>query len=131
MKKGHSVRFYKIRKFSVPRGFMKWIPKGCEVSNCKEKCSGRLTWVRLCAQTCPSARGTLLLAICEYQQRSGQMGSLAAVCTPTLKSASKKYQNSTPPYRSTVDGALKVVKGTVCCVYFLVLENNPSLVPCA
>ena len=33
MKKGHSVRFCKIRKFSVPRGFMKWIPKGCEVPN--------------------------------------------------------------------------------------------------
>ena len=32
MKKGHSVRFCKIRKFLVPRGFMKWITKGCEVS---------------------------------------------------------------------------------------------------
>ena len=27
MKKGHSVRFYNIRKFSVPKGVMKWIPK--------------------------------------------------------------------------------------------------------
>ena len=40
MKKGHSVRFCKIRKYSVPRGFMKWIPKGCEVFNCKEKPKG-------------------------------------------------------------------------------------------
>jgi len=40
MKKGHSVRFCKIRKYSVPRGFMKWIPKGCDVSNCKEKSNG-------------------------------------------------------------------------------------------
>jgi len=37
MKKGHSVRFCKKRKFFVPRGFMKWIPKGCEVSNEKKK----------------------------------------------------------------------------------------------
>ena len=50
--------------------------------------------------------------------KEGEMGALAAVCTPTLKSASKKHQNSTPPYRSTVDGTLKVVKGTVYCVSF-------------
>jgi len=31
MKRGHSVRFCKIRKYVVPRGFMKWIPKCCEV----------------------------------------------------------------------------------------------------
>ena len=31
MKRGHSVRFCKIRKYYVPRGFMKWILKGCEV----------------------------------------------------------------------------------------------------
>jgi len=40
MKKGHSVRFYKIRNFFVPRGFMKWIPKGCEVPNDKKKSIG-------------------------------------------------------------------------------------------
>ena len=40
MKKGHSVRFCKIRKFSVPWGFMKWIPKGCEVPNEKKKSIG-------------------------------------------------------------------------------------------
>jgi len=45
MKKDHSVRFCKIRKFSVPRGFMKWIPKGCEVSNDKNKPNGP-TFVR-------------------------------------------------------------------------------------
>ena len=37
MKRGHSVRFCKIRKYFIPRGFMKWIPKGCEVSNDKNK----------------------------------------------------------------------------------------------
>jgi len=26
MKKGHSVRFCKIRKFSVPKGILKWVP---------------------------------------------------------------------------------------------------------
>jgi len=35
VKRVHSVRFYKIRKYYVPRGLMKWIPKGCEVSNDK------------------------------------------------------------------------------------------------
>ena len=40
MKKGHLVRFCKIRKFSVPRGFTKWIPKGCEVPNEKKKSIG-------------------------------------------------------------------------------------------
>ena len=45
MKRGHSVRFCKIRKYSFPRGFMKWIPKGCEVSNDKNKANGP-TFVR-------------------------------------------------------------------------------------
>jgi len=45
MKKGHSFRFCKIRKYFVPRGFMKWIPKGCEVSNDKNKSNGP-TFVR-------------------------------------------------------------------------------------
>jgi len=45
MKKGHSVRFCKIRKFSVPIGFMKWIHKGYEVSNDKNKPNGP-TFVR-------------------------------------------------------------------------------------
>jgi len=40
MKNGHSVRFCKIRKFFVPTGFMKWIPKGCEVPNDKKKSNG-------------------------------------------------------------------------------------------
>ena len=33
MKRGHSVRFCKIRKYVVPRGFMKWIPKCSKGSN--------------------------------------------------------------------------------------------------
>jgi len=33
MKRGHSVRFYKIRKFSVPKGVMKWVPKNSKVPN--------------------------------------------------------------------------------------------------
>ena len=37
MKKGHSVRFCKMRIYYVPKGFMKWIPKGCDVSNSKKK----------------------------------------------------------------------------------------------
>ena len=45
MKRAHSVRFCKIRKYFVPKGFMKWIPKGCEVSNDKDKSNGP-TFVR-------------------------------------------------------------------------------------
>ena len=45
MKRRYSVRFCKIRKCSVPRGFMKWIPKGCEVSNYKNK-SNEPTFLR-------------------------------------------------------------------------------------
>jgi len=37
MKRGHSVRFYKIRKKFVPKGIMKWIPKGSEVPS--DKCN--------------------------------------------------------------------------------------------
>ena len=40
MKKGQSIKFCKIRKYSVPKGFMKRIPKGCDVSNCKVKSNG-------------------------------------------------------------------------------------------
>jgi len=39
MKRGHSVRFCKIRKYSVPKGIMRWIPKSYEVPSdeCKSK----------------------------------------------------------------------------------------------
>jgi len=39
MKRGHSVRFCKIRKYYVPKGIMKWIPKASRVSSdeCKSK----------------------------------------------------------------------------------------------
>jgi len=45
MKRGHSVRFCKIRKYSVPKGILQWIPKVCEVSNDKDKSKGP-TFVR-------------------------------------------------------------------------------------
>jgi len=31
MKRGHSVRFCNIKKFSVPKGILKWVPKVSEV----------------------------------------------------------------------------------------------------
>ena len=40
MKRGHYVRFYKIRKYVVNRGFMKWIPKCCKGSNDECKPNG-------------------------------------------------------------------------------------------
>jgi len=45
MKRRHSVRFCKIRKYFVPKGILQWIPKGCEVSNDKDKSKGP-TFVR-------------------------------------------------------------------------------------
>ena len=45
MKRGHSVRFCKIRKYYVPNGILKWVPKGCEVSNDKAESKGP-TFVR-------------------------------------------------------------------------------------
>ena len=41
---------------------------------------------------------------CEYLKRSEQMGALAAVCTPTIKSTSEKHQRDAPPYPNTVNG---------------------------
>jgi len=40
MKRDHSVRFCKIGKYFVPKGILKWIPKGCEVSNDKAESKG-------------------------------------------------------------------------------------------
>jgi len=39
MKRGHSIRFCKIRKYSVPNGIMRWIPKdsGVPSDECKSK----------------------------------------------------------------------------------------------
>ena len=33
MKRGHLVRFCNIRKFFVPKGILKWVPKVYEVPN--------------------------------------------------------------------------------------------------
>jgi len=40
MKIGHSDRFCKIRKYSVSKGIMRWIPKGSEVSSDKGESKG-------------------------------------------------------------------------------------------
>jgi len=39
MKRGHSVRLCKIRKYFVPKGIMRWIPKdsGVPSDECKSK----------------------------------------------------------------------------------------------
>ena len=79
---------------------------------------------RLCARPQPSARDSFPLVTCGFLQKRGQRGALAAVCTPTLKSAGKKHQNCAPPCLSTAYGTLKVVKRTVYCVYILALANN-------
>jgi len=45
MKRGHSVRLCKIRKYFVSKGIMRWIPKGYEVSSDKAESKGP-TFVR-------------------------------------------------------------------------------------
>jgi len=39
MKRGHSVGFCKIRKYFVPKGIMRWIPKDSEVPS--DKCNAK------------------------------------------------------------------------------------------
>ena len=93
-------------------------------------CSVRLTGTSSCA-TSTVSQGLLPTGYLWIPAKRGQKGALVAVCTSTLKSASKKHQNCAPPCLSTAYGTPKVVKRTVYCVYILVLENNLSLVPCA
>ena len=45
MQRGHSIRFCKIRKYFVPKGIMRWIPKDSEVPSDKCKTKGP-TFVR-------------------------------------------------------------------------------------
>ena len=45
MKRGHSVRFCNTRKYFVPKGVMRWIPKNCEVPRDKVNIKGP-TFVR-------------------------------------------------------------------------------------
>jgi len=33
MKRGHSVRYCKIQKTSLPKGILKWVPKNSKVPN--------------------------------------------------------------------------------------------------
>ena len=40
MERGHSVRFYNIRKYFVPKGVMRWIPKNSEVPHDKVNAKG-------------------------------------------------------------------------------------------
>ena len=91
------------------------------------KCSVRLTWdvfVRNLNRQLGTPSHWLPMDSC----KEGQKGALAAVCTPTLKSASKKHQNYAPPYRSTAYGTLKVVKRKLCvvCIFSPWQRSFPS-----
>jgi len=55
------------------------------------RCSGRLTW-DVFARDLARQLGTPSLWLLVDSCKEGQRGALAAVCTPTLKSASKKHQ---------------------------------------
>jgi len=51
---------------------------------------------RLCAWPVLASYGTFVLLRLRVPERSEQRGALAAVCTPTIKSASEKHQSDTP-----------------------------------
>ena len=55
-------------------------------------CSRRLTRIVFARGLFSRARAHSFCSVCEYLKRSGQRGALAAVCTPTIKSASEKHQ---------------------------------------
>ena len=55
-------------------------------------CSRRLTWVVFMRGLSSRARAPSFCSVCEYLKRSEQRGALAAVSTPTIKSASEKHQ---------------------------------------
>ena len=55
-------------------------------------CSRRLTRVVFMRGLSSRARAPSFRSVREYLKRSEQRGALAAVCTPTIKSASEKHQ---------------------------------------
>ena len=65
-------------------------------------CSGRLTRCVFVRGLSSRARASSLCSVCEYLKRSEQRSALAAVYTPTIKSAGEKHQRDAPPYRNTV-----------------------------
>jgi len=70
-------------------------------------CSRRLTTDVFVLGLSSRARAPSFCTIYEYL-RSGQRGALAAVCTPTIKSASEKHQKGdTSSYQNTMNGCSK------------------------
>ena len=64
----------------------KWIEKTYYGS------SRQLTRVVFVRGLSSRVRAPSFCSVCEYLKRSEQRGALAAVCTPTIKSASEKHQ---------------------------------------
>ena len=56
------------------------------------KCSRWLTKVVFVRGLSSRVRAPSFCSVCEYLKRSEQRGTLAAVCTPTIKLASEKHQ---------------------------------------
>ena len=86
-------------------------------------CSVRLTW-DIFVRNLNRQLGTPSHWLPVDSFKEEQKGALAAVCTPTLKSASKKHQKlctSVSEHRVWHSEGGK--KETVCCVYFLPLAK--------
>jgi len=77
------------------------------------KCSRQLTWVVFMRGSSSRARAPSFYSVREYLKRSEQRGTLAAVCTLAIKSASEKHQKVTHLRLETpcLD-AVKVVENT-------------------
>ena len=87
------------------------------------KCSVRLTW-DVFARDLNRQLGTPPHWLPVDSCKEGQKGALAAVCTPTLKSASKKHQKlCTSVSEQRVWHSESGKKETVSSVYFLVLAK--------
>jgi len=62
MKKGHSVRLCKIRKFSIPKGVMKWVPKISKVPNDQTNAKGPKSCC-LISSFCRNSKGSRTLTL--------------------------------------------------------------------
>ena len=94
------------------------------------KCSVRLTWdvfVRGLNRQLGTPSHWLPVKSC----KEGQKGALAAVCTPTLKSASKKHQKLCTSVSEHCIWHSEGGKRKLCLVYISPSSKNLSLVPCA
>jgi len=85
------------------------------------KCSRRLTRVVFVRGLSSRARAPSFCSFCEYLKRSEQRGALAAVCTPTIKSASEKHKKGDTPVSNIVTRCSEGGREQLCNYYWVAL----------